>query len=345
MVSRPPFSPERQAMDTLAVFVGLDYHQAGVQVCVMASDGRILGNRTVPDEARAITAFVGRHGTRITAAIEACTGSADLADELALADGWDIRLAHPGFVARMKQTPDKTDWQDARVLADLVRVGYLPVVWLAPEPIRDLRRVVRYRHQLVAERRATKLRVRAVLRDCRVKLPGNGWTRAWRSALARADLPPQARWVVDRHLVRLGQLAAEIAATEARLAELTRDDPGVQQLLREHGIGLVTAATLRAEVGRFDRFRNGKQLARYCGLSPRNASSGQRQADAGLIKAGNPQLRAVLIETAHRLVRLEPRWAELAKNLRENGKSGGVRAAAVANRWVRGLFHRMRSAG
>jgi transposase len=331
-------------MDTVPVYVGLDYHQGGVQVCVMAADGRILGNRTVANEAEAIAEFVRRRGNRVTAAIEACTGSADLADELALVAGWDIRLAHPGFVARMKQTPDKTDWQDARVLADLVRVGYLPVVWLAPEPIRDLRRVVRYRHQLVAERRATKLRVRATLRDCRVKLPGNGWTRVWRTALAKAELPQQARWVIDRHLVRLEQLAAEIALTETRLAELVRDDPGVQQLLTERGIGLVTAATLRAEVGRFDRFRSGKQLARYCGLSPRNASSGQRQADAGLIKAGNPQLRAVLIETAHRLVRLEPRWVELAKNLRENGKSGSVRAAAVANRWVRGLFHRMRAA-
>ncbi len=40
---------------------------------------------------------------------------------------------------------------------------------------------------------------------------------------------------------------------------------------------------LRAEIGRFDRFGSGKQLARFCGLSPRNASSGTRQADAGLV--------------------------------------------------------------
>jgi len=44
--------------------------------------------------------------------------------------------------------------------------------------------------------------------------------------------------------------------------------------------------TIRAEIGRFDRFRTGKQMARFCGLSPHNASSGARQADAGLIRAG-----------------------------------------------------------
>ena len=54
----------------------------------------------------------------------------------------------------------------------------------------------------------------------------------------------------------------------------------MQKLLTMSGIGLVTAVTLRAEIGRFDRFRTGKQLARFCGLSPRNASSGQRQASA-----------------------------------------------------------------
>lgn len=73
------------------------------------------------------------------------------------------------------------------------------------------------------------------------------------------------------------------------------------------GVGLVTAATMRAEIGRFDRFDTGKQLARFCGVTPRNASSGARQADAGLIRAGNPQLRTLLIELAHRLIRTSNR--------------------------------------
>jgi transposase len=86
--------------------------------------------------------------------------------------------------------------------------------------------------------------------------------------------------------------------------------------------------------------RNGKQLARFCGLSPRNASSGQRQAGAGLVTAGNPELRAALVELAHRLIRYEPRWSQLAAGLKARGKPGGV-TAAVANRWVRWLHHEM----
>src|SRR5581483_12423269 len=53
-----------------------------------------------------------------------------------------------------------------------------------------------------------------------------------------------------------------------------------------------------------------------CGVTPRNASSGARQADAGLIRAGNPELRTGLVELAHRLIRgLDPHWAKLAHGM------------------------------
>ena len=118
-------------------------------------------------------------------------------------------------------------------------------------------------------------------------------------------------------------------------------DPLVKKLLTIKGIGLITAVTLRAEIGRFDRFRTGKQLARFCGLSPRNASSGQKQADAGLIQAGNKELKSLLIEAAHRLIRCEERWTALAARLSSRGKKGCVVVAAVANRWLRWLFHQV----
>ena len=133
----------------------------------------------------------------------------------------------------------------------------------------------------------------------------------------------------------------ELRQVDKRLERQTREDPLVQKLLTIKGIGLVTATTLRAEIGRFDRFRTGKQLGRFCGLSPRNASSGQRQADAGLIKAGNNELRALLMETALRLMRCDERWTALAARLSRRGKPKGVIIAAVANRWMRWLFHQM----
>ena len=329
-------------MSKLTVFVGLDYHKDSIQVCVMDRAGTILANRRCPNRVDALLAAVAPFGDDIRAAVESSCGAAALADELASRHGWSVNLAHPGYVARMKQTPDKTDGADARVLADLVRVGYLPVVWLAPEGVRQLRTLVRYRQQLVDRRRALKLRITALLRDARVAEPRSRWGQAWLAWLRTAEgLGTEARWVIDRHLAESEHLAAMIAEAERRPAAVTAGDPVVARLVEQKGVGLVTACALRAEIGRFDRFTTGKQLARYCGLSPRNASSGRRQADAGLIKAGNPQLRATLIEAAHRLIRYDPRWAALASTLRAAGKPTCVLVAAVANRWVRWLFHQV----
>jgi len=333
-------------MCSLPVFVGLDYHDASVRVCVLDTDGSELANADRRNDWKAIAEFADRFGRPVQAAIESCCGAADLAEELISCAGWSVDLAHPGYVQRMKQNPDKTDCQDAQLVADLERVGYLPRVWLASHYIRELRQVVRYRLQLTEQRRATKLRVRALLREQRRHAPKglNAWTKAWEHWLRHeAELSEQGHWLVKQHLAELGRLGMQIRQVEKRLERLTAHDVEVQRLQEQRGIGPVTAWTIRAEIGHFDRFRTGKQLARFCGLSPCNASSGQRQADAGLIRAANPALRAVLIEAAHRLMNYDRYWQQFAQRLRAAGKPGSVVAAAVANRWIRRLYHEMKT--
>ena len=126
-------------MSKVTVYVGLDYHKDSIQVCVMNTAGKVLLNQSCRNNARALTRLVAAHGDHVRGAIEACCGAADLADELVGRHGWDLDLAHPGYVHRMKQSPDKSDFSDAKMLADLIRVGYLPKVWLAPEDTRQLR--------------------------------------------------------------------------------------------------------------------------------------------------------------------------------------------------------------
>ena len=329
-------------MSSVPVFVGLDYHQDSVQVCVVDRKGSELCNRSVENNDWAIKRIATRNGIPRRIAIEACCGAADLAEELVTQRGLPVQLAHPGYVNRMKRSPDKTDLGDAQLLADLVRVNYLPQVWLAPRATRELRRLVRHRARLVRRRKDVKLRIRGLLRENRQKcLHARAWTKAWYSWLIKgAGLSDSDRWVMEDHLEELVSLSGRIAAVEAKIQLHVKDDPLVEKLLTLSGVGLVTAVTLRAEIGRFDRFDTGKQLARFCGVTPRNASSGARQADAGLIKAGNPELRTVLIELAHRLIhRIEGHWMKLAHGMLMRGKPKNVVAAAVANRWVRWLYH------
>ncbi|MCP4591684.1 MAG: IS110 family transposase [bacterium] len=328
--------------------MGIDYADKVSQVVVLDAGGRELGTRRLRSETGRLVAYGERFGPIVGVAIEACCGTATLADELIQRYGWPVQLAHPGFVRRMKRNPDKTDYSDARVLADLCRVGYLPPVWLAPSHIRELRRVTRGRQSMVEEGRRTKLRVRALLRDHRISKPEGllrVWTKcglSWLHALRLDErLPSESRWLLERHLNHLRFVDEELAAFKEWLESIAADDPLIQRLLEQRGVGLITACVLRAEIGQFERFGSGKQLAHYCGVSPQNASSGERQADAGLVRGGNRQLKLALIELAHRVKRYDPHWCALAARLLRAGKPRCVIVAAVANRWIRKLYYQM----
>lgn len=331
-------------MNSVTHYVGLDYHHNSLQVCVMDHNAQVKLNRRCGNDLMSLLPLLG--GFEVNKiALEACEGSADLAEALVDAGPWTVELAHPLYVSRLKGSPDKSDLSDAKLLADLSRVGYLPRVWLAPKTIRELRQLVAYRHRLAEDRRATKLRISAVLRNERVKLEGTRWSKPWLAAVRdQAGLSPTARWLIDQLLDELAGVIRRLARTETRLRQVTRKDPAMAQLRAIEGIGEVTAWTLRASIGRFDRFHHAKQLCRYCGLSPRNTASGERQTQGGLIDVVDRRLRAILIQAAQRLIRTEPRWRTLAGRLIHQGKPRNVAVAAVANRWMRTVHHRMTQA-
>jgi transposase len=338
-------------MSSLTVFVGLDYHQKSVQVCVLDAEGKILINRSVDNDLlsicevvrKAVAARAGGRPFCVQASIEACSGAANLVEELMRDECWHATLAHPGIVNRMKQNPDKSDCSDAYILADLKRIGYLPKVWLAPEEIRELRALVRHRQQLVKRRTAVKLRIRAILRELRIPSPKdfNAWTLGWMAWLKGLPLSAVRAFLREELLDELQRLEASIKRTEQLLKKLVANDAVYAKLLEQDGVGFITAVTMRAEIAQFDRFDSGKQLARYCGVTPRNASSGEKQADAGLVKAGNGGLRVVLIEAAQRLINFNAHWGQFAQKLLDKGKPRNVVVAAVANRWLRRLYHQM----
>ena len=81
-------------MNRIRVFVGLDYHQRAVQVCVLDAAGAILSNRGCLNDWRVIVERVEALGTVARVAIESCAGAADLAEELVQQAGWSVDLAN-----------------------------------------------------------------------------------------------------------------------------------------------------------------------------------------------------------------------------------------------------------
>ena len=156
-------------MNSVPLLLGLDYSDAFVQLCAVDEQGRPVLNRPCRNDWRELVKAVAGKGVVKRVAIEACSGAADLAEELVTRAGWHVELGHPHYVAKLKGSPDKSDFSDSRLLADLTRVGYLPKTWLPPAHVRGLRQLVGYRQQLVDQRRALKLRVGALLREHRAK--------------------------------------------------------------------------------------------------------------------------------------------------------------------------------
>lgn len=160
-------------------------------------------------------------------AIEACEGAAQLGEALAEAGadsgGWTVELAHPLYVNKLKGSADKTDAGDAKLLADLSRVGYLPKVWLPCKSIRALRQLVKHRQRLVDDRKAIKLRVGAILRQQGVKVTGTRWSKAWLTALTHEpSLNESSHWLIDELLAELGFVSQRIEAVQKKLKRTQR---------------------------------------------------------------------------------------------------------------------------
>ena len=85
-------------MDSIQqLYVGLDYHKDSIQVCVMDADGRVRLNRACGNDAAAVVEAVGGRDAPVRgAAVEACTGAADFAGELAALSGWRVGAGGAG---------------------------------------------------------------------------------------------------------------------------------------------------------------------------------------------------------------------------------------------------------
>ena len=156
-----------------------------------------------------------------------------------------------------------------------------------------------------------------------------------------SELGEDRAWICEQLLDQLKDICQRLTAAEKRLKPAVENAPGSVLLLSQPGIGLVTAGMLLAEIGDFTRFRNGKQLSRYCGLAVVNDSSGERERQLGIGKACNGDLRRMLIEASHRLSRYVPRWRDMKNHLLRQGKKKAVATVAVANRWLRRLHYEM----
>lgn len=258
------------------------------------------------------------------------------------------QLVHPRKAKLMMGMINKTDQLDAHGLNRLQRNGTLPVVWIPPGPLRDLRELTRTRIVLVRQRTRLKNRISATLAKY-------GWTGGEASDPygkgARGELeqqiasllPPQTRWVAQQLLAQLDFVSGQVRELEQRLEELVEVSVEMQRLLSLPGIGVILAATIALEIGDIGRFASAERLASYSGTTPRVHASGGKVRYGPLRPDVNRYLKWAFAEAANSVAvnhrRLPQRHvSQLYFRLRaRKGHSKAV--GAVARHLAEAAFH------
>jgi hypothetical protein len=228
--------------------VGIDYHLKSLQVTVLQGDGSGGVRRRLANCTLSLIDYLRQQCDSVRlVALEASTGSNEFAWELKAATGWDVRLCYPGYVRRMRHNPEKSDLQDADLIADLAQVGYLPQVWLAPVDVRERRAVVRYRDGLTQEKMALKLKIKALLRDNRVVVEGQPWgtkslwTKKGLAWLEELSVGVETTWILRGFLEQLSSCERRLKAADAQVQRLFDGDPLAQELAKEVGVGVFSS--------------------------------------------------------------------------------------------------------
>lgn len=285
----------------MTIVMGLDQHRAQITYDLLDTEtGEVRGGRVCPADRESVRGFLRRFGGKpLEVALEATTGWRFLVEELR-AVGAEVHLAEPAETSerRGRKKRAKTDRADARHLRELLLVGRLPESWIPPEHILELRSKVRLRHTLAAQRSEWQQRIQAQLYHHGVPQRRQLLTAENRAWLGQLELPEAARLQVDVALRMVDQIRGELGPLERELRSFARRQPGCRALMRQYGIGELTAVTILAELGDARRFGSSRRAVRYAGLDITVSQSDQRRSPGHLSRQGPPALRWALFEAA-----------------------------------------------
>jgi transposase len=279
--------------------IAIDLAKNVFQVCGMTEDRKILFNRQL--RRQELPLFMAQQPP-VKVAMEACYSS-HYWGRCFQAMGHRVNLIPAQHVAPFVRG-NKSDRNDAVAIAEAAhRPRLLPVPVKSVEQ-QDIQCLHRLRERYVAERTSLSNQTRGLLSEFGVVAPQGH--RSFCVLLRAADDHPQ---LSERLKVQLRQIADEYDALNLRikgltqaLADIAANNPYCQLLQTIPGIGVINATALVSAIGNGSQFANGRELAVWLGLTPRQSSSGERFHSGGITKRGNRYLRKQLVHGARALL-------------------------------------------
>lgn len=236
--------------------------------------------------------------------MEACGGAHYWARKLR-GFGHIVKLMAPQFVKPYVKT-NKNDAADAEAICEAVarpNMRFVPIKDVEQQSVLALHTV---RQGFVKARTAQANQIRGLLSEFGLIIPQGIWHITTRVPEliedASNELPGNFRLLVQRLLDHFKELDTQVDELELQIVKWHRQSSASSKLAQVPGIGPITASALVASLGDAKNFDNGRQVAAWLGLVPRQHSSGGKQNLLGISKRGDTYLRTLLIHGARSVI-------------------------------------------
>jgi transposase len=316
-------------------YIGLDVHKKTSSYCVKDATGRVLQEGRIGSTRYELDAWIRTLPQPRTMAMEATISTGWIYDHL-LPHAEAVKVAHPLMLRAMAATKKKNDRIDAGKIADCLRWDFLPECHIAPTPIRDRRRVLRYRNLVQRQSVQMKNRISGLLMETgvsynKLRLHRMGYFAQLLSTnkeitASNRPLLHLCREHIDRS-IRLDRTLLRSREQDPMLSEW------LQRLRTVPGVGPITAPTWVLEVGDTSRFRSIRQAISYCGLCSAERSSADRVLRTPISKQRNKHIQRMLVEAARLAQRYSEELALLYERERQRGNANRA-TLAVARKMV-----------
>jgi len=249
--------------------------------------------------------------------------------------GITCHVGHPARIRQQETRRQKHDRRDAALLMNLLAENRFPSIWIPGAELRDLRALVRHRHQWVCLRTRVMNALQGLALAHGIRRRAGLWSDAGRAALAAVRLLPHDGERRSALQALYDELSTQIKRLDQRVEAQATARPQACRLMTHPGVGPVTALATEVFLGDPTRFADARALASYVGMIPSEYSSGGRQRLGRLSKQGNPMLRFLWCEAAIHAVRRDAALGRFYRRKLQQKGFGNARVAAARKLGIR----------
>ncbi|MBZ5650897.1 MAG: IS110 family transposase [Acidobacteriia bacterium] len=314
--------------------VGCDLHARQQTIAMVDTKTGEFTEKTISHEGNAVREFYAALAGPVVVGIEA-TGSMQWFLELLEELGIECRVGHPAKIRAKETRKQKHDRRDAGLMLDLLIENRFPEIWMPSTAERDLRTLLRDRHQWVRMRTRLQHTLQAIALNHALRKGHALWSAAGQTALEALSLPTYTGQRRTELLSLYMQLQQRIQELDKEVEAQAQQRPQARRLLTHPGVGPVTALATEVFLGDPSRFTTGNQVASYIGMIPCEHTSGKRQRLGKLTKQGNSLLRYLWTEATMHAVGKDPELKRFYRRKLIQKGMGKARIAAARKLGIR----------